>query len=341
MKSIGSVNEKLLKSNKDNIDLSFILHSIYGLDHYPDYLRRWDLKSIEKLENSLLSIIERVQYQKSLLKKRNDFMSSFVNTLKKPQQISEIFDSKYSNCIINNKFNTNRFLDNIKEEASGVYSFPLLQPSFCEQLRQEMINAQLYLDSYNIKEQSAIQSNIAILDHANLGWLNDTLLELCVSPLSRILFPNETSKKDLDWRHGYVIGYKPNDIDNNNNTSVSHVSRSKLNLHTDDSEVTINICIGSDYFQGGDIEMHGYRGQSHTSTVVTPIKPIIGRAILHAGRQLHKVLPVTSGERHMLIMWTRSLEYTRGGQCPCCWVTDRRRETNREVNNCICDANWN
>ena len=54
----GLINEKLLNSSsKSDIDLSFLLHSIYGLDHYPDYLRRWNLQSIDKLESNKINYV--------------------------------------------------------------------------------------------------------------------------------------------------------------------------------------------------------------------------------------------------------------------------------------------
>jgi hypothetical protein len=57
----------------------------------------------------------------------------------------------------------------------------------------------------------------------------------------------------------------------------------------------------------------------------------------HSGRQLHEVLPVTSGNRCGLIVWARSVEGVRQGICPCCWINGRDAIDSA----CICGPSWN
>ena len=54
----------------------------------------------------------------------------------------------------------------------------------------------------------------------------------------------------------------------------------------------------------------------------------LGRCVLHLGKQVHSVSSVSKGERHVLIMWCRSIRNQRAIQCPCC------REFNRKM--CVC-----
>ena len=77
---------------------------------------------------------------------------------------------------------------------------------------------------------------------------------------------------------------------------------------------------------GGEVALHGLRGESKELTLV---QPKVGRAMLHCGQHIHEVRNVSTGERHMLVIWFRSSSY-RTNTCPCC-VINRR-------NSCICQV---
>ena len=70
-------------------------------------------------------------------------------------------------------------------------------------------------------------------------WLNNILFEHVVVPLSRLLFPDQSMGHDLDWRHGYIVGYEPKAPGEDAPATTSR--RSQLVPHTDDSEVTLNV----------------------------------------------------------------------------------------------------
>lgn len=112
----------------------------------------------------------------------------------------------------------------------------------------------------------------------------------------------------------------------------SILTRHALIPHTDDSEVTLNICLGKEGFEGGDLIIRGLRNTDGENAESARIRPVPGRAVIHLGQHLHEVAPVLSGERYALIMWARSVKYRRV-TCPCCLV--HRRTT------CICDTTWN
>jgi len=114
--------------------------------------------------------------------------------------------------------------------------------------------------------------------------------------------------------------------------------------HTDDSEVTLNVCLGKD-FTGGEIIFGTVRGDGgsasggHGETMTVP--PSAGRGVLHLGRHLHGVSPVTGGQRFALVLWARSLEGTRSEICPCCWINRRDRSEGSKGTSCICGPDWN
>jgi hypothetical protein len=156
------------------------------------------------------------------------------------------------------------------------------------------------------------------------------MLHLILRPMSAHLYQeteNMGKAGDLDWRQGYVTAYSV--------SPTQSKPRQRLVPHTDDSEVTLNICLG-DVFEGGLLHFWGLRGSQDSggSTHSGEYQPQVGRALLHSGRQLHEVTEITAGNRFAYIMWARSWSGTRATTCPCCWLN------RREDNSCTCGPRW-
>jgi hypothetical protein len=175
------------------------------------------------------------------------------------------------------------------------------------------------------------------LDSIGLGWINDMIFHLFLHPMTTHLFAkseqlkdtNDSSKQLLDWRHGYVAGYSAVP------TLSRGAPRQRLVRHTDDSEVTLNCCLGGEY-EGGHVQFYGLRGtDSEGQLLGTVERPNVGRALLHSGRHLHSVTDVTVGDRYALIIWSRSWSSLRAMTCPCCYLNRRQDRT------CICARRWN
>jgi len=72
-------------------------------------------------------------------------------------------------------------------------------------------------------------------------------------------------------------------------------------IHVDDSDITINFCLGSSFtgsqlrFMNNDKEIFEYQQVS-------------GQDIIHLGNYKHEVLPIMSGTRFCLILWCRKTE---------------------------------
>ena len=113
------------------------------------------------------------------------------------------------------------------------------------------------------------------------------MMERVVKPMAEILFP-EVFGKELDFHHSFIVKYKiGEDLD--------------LKVHFDDSEVTLNVCLGKE-FTGGTLFFKP-AGCSSKTIELTHQK---GVAVLHKGRVLHGANRILSGERQNLIMWARS-----------------------------------
>jgi hypothetical protein len=50
--------------------LAFLLHSLYGMDHYPAYLLKWDADRLQQLRAALVQQIAKVDAAVSLLQQR-------------------------------------------------------------------------------------------------------------------------------------------------------------------------------------------------------------------------------------------------------------------------------
>lgn len=180
------------------------------------------------------------------------------------------------------------------------------------------------------------------LDNVGLGWINTLLFQLIIKPISKHLFQDTEINGALDWRQGYVNSYVSKKFQSNPSQQRQH---SGLVPHTDDSEVTLNLCLGDHDFVGGKVRFSGLRGTRQEGIVLGEFEPKVGTAILHAGRHLHEVTEVEYGNRFAYIVWARSWGGIRSFTCPCCWLTRRggssssgRRGRER---GCICAPQWN
>ena len=235
--------------------------------------------------------------------------------------------------------------DWMSQECFDVYSFPLLNKDFCTRLRRTIIELSKLGESSQYCSLLLGRRPVDF-DTVGLNWISDMLLHCFILPISRHLFAttekllsdddasydinNNKTKSILNWRQGYVAGYSANP-----QGGANAATRHRLVPHSDDSEVTLNCCLGEDDFEGGSVQFYGLRGTPDEGKLLGEIeRPDVGKAIIHAGRHLHAVTDVTAGNRYALIVWTRSWGMRRL-TCPCCYL-NRRIDTR-----CICDKRWN
>ena len=250
-----------------------------------------------------------------------------------------------------------------------VYSLPLLQPSYCQKIlaylrdlsafRQERYHRNVANHTgQHASSSSSLHTRWIDLDHVGLSWLNDVFMYYAIQPLSRHLFQaevngvgggssmntnNDNNNDDaalLDWRQGYLAAYTTP-------TSTDQMRpRQGLTVHSDDSEVTLNLSLNGGAFDGGDLAFYGLRGTPEEGRPYDDDEsytPVAGRAIVHPGRYLHAVTDLRHGERYALIVWARSWQGIRATTCPCCWLQRRTSSatTATTSSSCICGAAWN
>lgn len=74
-------------------------------------------------------------------------------------------------------------------------------------------------------------------------------------------------------------------------------------MHHDDSDVTLNVCLGKD-FEGATLSFCGAFGSAEHRKHVHTYTHRVGRAIIHLGSHRHGADNIVSGERYSLIMWS-------------------------------------
>eukprot|EP00005_Dracoamoeba_jomungandri_P002777 CAMPEP_0174250244 /NCGR_PEP_ID=MMETSP0439-20130205/474_1 /TAXON_ID=0 /ORGANISM="Stereomyxa ramosa, Strain Chinc5" /LENGTH=156 /DNA_ID=CAMNT_0015330263 /DNA_START=558 /DNA_END=1025 /DNA_ORIENTATION=- len=139
----------------------------------------------------------------------------------------------------------------------------------------------------------------AILDDFGFYPCLQELIETYVQPLSKLVYPYIP---DLDSHHGFLVSYEIG-------------KDTKLDFHVDMADVTLNVCLGKE-FEGGDLYFGGRRCGRHQQTGPLPSEEfyfshVYGTALLHVGKHRHLAKEIKSGERHNLILWCKSSEFSK------------------------------
>jgi len=189
-----------------------------------------------------------------------------------------------------------------KETETGIYSFEIFNLEFCRQLIEETENFEN--SGLPVTRPNSMNNYGAILDDFGFEAFFSTLTEY-ISPFASILFP-EYGGDSLDDHHAFIVQYKlKEDVD--------------LDFHYDESEVTLNLCLGKQ-FTGGSLYFKGLLLKPETHSEDFEFLHVPGKAILHIGKHRHGAKAIKSGERYNLIVWftsktLRAKHYS--GQCAC------------------------
>ncbi|XP_057841344.2 2-oxoglutarate and iron-dependent oxygenase domain-containing protein CP2 isoform X3 [Cryptomeria japonica] len=177
----------------------------------------------------------------------------------------------------------------ISEPSPGVYAFSMLQPGFCELLIAEVENFEKWVEitKYKIMRPNTMNKYGAVLDDFGFSPMLDKLMREFVTPMATVLFPALLGST-LDSHHGFVVEYsKDRDLELVLQLAfyesafqsilagaccyiLVNISSSKLTcfleegFHVDDSEVTLNVCLGKQ-FTGGDLFFKGVRCDNHVN----------------------------------------------------------------------------
>lgn len=184
----------------------------------------------------------------------------------------------------------------IREEVPGVYSIPTFTREVCDMIIAETDNfIKFSLDhGISIHRPNSMNKYGLVLNLMGMREILTDLQQNFFLPLSRVMYPIEGC--DFSGHHTFIVSYD--------------CSRDKsLDMHTDDSDVTWNICLGKEGFAGSGLTFCGQLAAADHRQLQGHYNHIVGRAVCHLGHQRHGADVISGGERHNLIMWCKNEVY--------------------------------
>lgn len=204
------------------------------------------------------------------------------------------FDPAFMECLASTtpaQFGT-ALMSITTQVAEGVYSFPLFSPLYCELLLEETNNFE-HTKLFKSRPNSMNIQGLVIND-IGLESMIDALIAQYLLPITTYLYPLDGGSS-LDHHHSFIVQYE---CDGDVN----------LDMHTDDSDITLNVCI-SPKFTGGELDFCGHRGKKNHRKYQGLYQHALGRGVLHLGTHRHGARDIRSGQRSNLIIWCRSSSY--------------------------------
>ena len=186
-----------------------------------------------------------------------------------------------------------------QELSPGIFAFDLFTPEFCGML---LAQVDTFEASALPRRRPNTMNNFGLVVN-EIGWhaLMTDLLQRLLAPLSHHMFPDEAAfVHTLDHHHSFVVQYR-----------AAELGRGDLGLdmHSDASEVTLNVCLGRDNFEASELRFCGALGAPDHRRQQFQHAHRIGSAVVHLGRQRHGADHISKGERLNLIMWARSAPF--------------------------------
>jgi len=194
-----------------------------------------------------------------------------------------------------------------QETSTGIYSFSMFTQKFCSELIEEVENFEK--SGLPVARPNSMNNYGVILEEIGFKQFFQQLLKEYVNKFAPLLYGQLGS--NLDDHHTFIVQYKiGEDLD--------------LDFHYDDSEVTLNICLGQNFI-GGELYFRGLLEDelSHSENFEFQHQP--GKGIVHVGRHRHGAQKIKSGERYNLIVWCRSTKL-RQQTCSHCGLHNHQHD---------------
>ncbi|CAD7935183.1 unnamed protein product [Amoebophrya sp. A120] len=180
----------------------------------------------------------------------------------------------------------------ITTHKPDIYSFPMFTMEFCDELVKEVRS--IYQSGIEVQRPNSMNRYGVILNYIGMEGL--------MSAIQRLIQQTEIAVKKFgsvgsswDAHHSFIVQYAPGkDLG--------------LDMHTDDSDVTCNICLGID-FEGSQVAFCGKMGARDHRKELYIYEQRKGHCLIHLGRQRHGAVDIKKGERMNLIIWNRSRLY--------------------------------
>jgi len=186
----------------------------------------------------------------------------------------------------------------IEELSPGIFSLSLFTAEFCSELSAEVKRCETSGEEKGIDMSRPNSMNKGGATMSELGYapLMDSLQDCVFQHLASALFPVVGS--ELTRHHSFVVQYSRAE------------DRRGLDMHTDDSDITFNVCLGRE-FEGSSLQFCGMLGSPRHRRESLRYHHEVGRCVVHLGMHRHGADAIESGERINLISWNRNKSWRR------------------------------
>lgn len=180
----------------------------------------------------------------------------------------------------------------LTEEIEGVFSFPMFSSDFCDMFLQELDN--FYATKLPARRPNSMNNYGIIVNEIGMKDAISAVQRIYIWPLASVLYPAEGS--EFHNHHSFMVRYKAQED-------------AGLDMHTDDSDVTLNVCLGREGFEAAGLTFCGVMGTGAHRHLRHRYRHRIGRAVIHLGQVRHGADDIQGGERNNLIIWNHNLAF--------------------------------
>ncbi|CAB9513630.1 and iron-dependent oxygenase domain-containing protein 2 [Seminavis robusta] len=187
------------------------------------------------------------------------------------------------------------------EIPDSVYSFSAFTSEFVKLLTEEIANFYAASERFDIPihRPNSMNKYGVVVNEIGLRPLISSFQQDYLWPISKVLFPQEATPK-FDGHHSFIVRYQADED-------------LGLDMHTDDSDVTFNVCLG-ETFTGSTLTFCGEFGAANHRQYTHQYHHQVGRAILHLGSRRHGADDIDTGRRMNLIVWNHNSVWRASSQ---------------------------
>jgi hypothetical protein len=187
-----------------------------------------------------------------------------------------------------------------EEISPNVFIFPMFTQDFCQRVVSAFLNEKDYASKNGIPihRPNNMNTSGAIMKSLGMEALMEVLQDRILEPIGQDLFPETGS--EFTNHHSFLVHY----------TAGADLG---LDMHTDDSDVTFNCCLGQE-FTGAKLQICGVMGEPNHRHSKLEYAHRPGWVICHLGRQRHGADDIDSGERINLINWNHNKVWRRSAE---------------------------
>ena len=180
----------------------------------------------------------------------------------------------------------------LRKELPGVYSFQVFTPEFVTIFNEEIANFYDASEKFDIpvRRPNSMNNYGVIVNEIGMRPMISAFQQSTLWPIARRLFPQQASQ--FDDHHSFIVRYRADEDPG-------------LDMHTDDSDVTFNVCLGDD-FTGATLSFCGMMGAANHRKHSYTYHHEVGRAVIHLGSLRHGADDIETGTRANLIVWNHN-----------------------------------